>query len=793
MLGRLASAPRVQRVLSGAAALAVCATGCYLLGRTLDRSYPLVEWLTWRLAPIWGYALLFNLSAVVFGSFLLRRLLGERELPALERLLHSMMLGLTAFVLALYGFGFVGLFKPWMALSLPLIFLAAGWPDGRRLLQALLVWRRELPAAGPVERVLGGLACLGGAAALVFLYLESLDVSVINFDATWYHFPIAQDYARIGRIVPFPGENHRAYPHLTSMLHTWALLAPGLPHQSQHWMLSLHLEYSIVVWRLVGAAALARWLLGGRDVKGLWAGFFLFPSVFIYDQSIGGSADHFLGFYAVPIALAGVRALKAFDVRYAALLGIALGGHLLVKYQAMFLGAAAGAAIAGRFAFLAGRRLLRTRRGGLTFEDPPWRSLLHGAAAVGLCAILVSAPHFGKNVVFYNNPVYPFAQSVFTASYPKRAPGYYREAPVRETFAPKHSGVQRQLWALKKVFDYSLTTANRGLTSQRPYMGALFSLLLPCALLVSRRRRYLGLAGVVVIAFVVWANAAANDRYLLSFYDLCIGLTLGLMVEIWQLGWLARAGLVPLVGMQLLWGGDAMFYYGRKELEAGLTLIGSGYDGKYDSHRFNEKGAQRQITEATPPDAVILARNYKGLLGLDRTVLSDIRSAQDYVNYSHLKDPREFYELLRSRGVTHLLYPPGQRKPGRWNNVILFDELFLHHGRNRRRFGKLSLAELPPAPPPAKAPYLVLVSRIKGYPDGIYKLEQLDISQRSPDRFTPRPKPARRLEDGMALDDVSALVIGKRRMPEQVDKGELSAFESVETLDGDELYLRRTP
>jgi hypothetical protein len=265
-----------------------------LLGRAVDPHYPIRAWLVWRLAPIWGYALLWNVGCVAFGAFLLKRLLGERELPAVERLLQSMMLGLTGLVLLWYLAGFVGLFQPWLALLLPLAGLAIGQRDGRELFVELVRWRSRLPAPAPFERVLGSVAAILGSACLVFLYLGALDVSAINFDATWYHFPIAQDYARVGSIIPFPGENHRAFPHLTSMLHTWALLVPGLELLPQHWMLSLHLEFTIVLWRIVGALAVARWLLGGRDVRGLWAGFFLFPSIFIYDQSIGGSPDQFI-------------------------------------------------------------------------------------------------------------------------------------------------------------------------------------------------------------------------------------------------------------------------------------------------------------------------------------------------------------------------------------------------------------------------------------------------------------------------------------------------------------------
>jgi hypothetical protein len=796
MLPRLALSPRVVRFASGLAAALTCAVGVYVLGRTLDESYPVREWLTWRLAPVWGYALLFNVAAVTGGAFLLRRLLGDRPLPALERLLQSMMLGLTSFVLLLYVAGFVGLLKPWLAVAMPLLFLVVGERDGRALLEELFAWRAALPAPKPVERVLGSLAIVFGASCLVFLYLEALDVSAVNFDATWYHFPIAQDYARVGRIIAFPGENHRAFPHLTSMVHTWALLVPGLPFLPQHWMLSLHLEFTIVVWRLVGAAALARWLIGGRDVRGLWAGFFLFPSVFVYDQAIGGSADHFLGFFAVPAVLAAARAFKRFDLRWCVLVGVALGGHMLVKYQAAYLIAGVSVAALVSLLVIGLRRFVPVRFGGVPEGDPSYRALLKGVGALALSAALVSSPHFIKNAVFYNNPAYPFAQRIFKSTYPPRVSSYYEQKPAKGgAFPPKYSGLRRQVWALGKVFDYSLTTGNRNLTRHRPYMGALFSLLLPCALFLPRRRRFVFTAGIAAIAVMVWANTAANDRYMLGFYDLCIGSALGLMVSVWELGVVARLGLVPLVGLQLIWGGDSMLFYGRKQLEATLDLIGDGYAGRYDSSRMSSKVLQQRITEATPKNAVILSRNYKGLLGLNRLVLSDIDANQDYVRYSHLEDPRAFYDLLTSRGVTHLLFPRGDRRPGTWNNVILFAEIF-RRGPHQERFGKLWLSELPKQAPPRIQPYLVAVSGFKEYRDGVYSLAQLDIDYRDPGGYVERPAPLRKLPasgDQASLDDISALAICRGRMPGGYAKEQLSAFESVESLDGCENYLRRLP
>jgi len=463
---------------------------------------------------------------------------------------------------------------------------------------------------------------------------------------------------------------------------------------------------------------------------------------------------------------------------------------VLVKYQGIYLFAAITVAVLARLAFLGGRAWLRRRRRAFVPNDVTPRGLLHGAAALALAFTLVSSAHFGKNAVFYHNPVYPFAQKLFKASTPKRMPGFYTETPIKEAFEPKETGVRRQLWALRKMFDYSLETSNRNLTGHRPYMGVLFSLLLPCALFLPSRRRFGVVIGLVTVAFLVWANSAPNDRYLLSFYDLCIGLTLALIVDVWELGWAARIGLTPLVLLQLVWGGDAMLYYGRKQLDAAMGLVAEGYEGKYED-RLATRGTQALITKATPKNAVILARNYKGLLGLDRTVLSDIRGAQDYISYAHLKDARDFYDLIKARGVTHLMYPKSQRRPERWNNTILFTDLFIHWAEKTQRIGAVMIGELPKHAPPHTLPYLVAVSGIRGVADGVYAVEQLDFDPRGPSRFSPSPRPRLPLSKVREVaDQVRAVLNGSRRF-KALGEQELSKFDRVEAWDGDELYLRR--
>jgi hypothetical protein len=630
-----------------------------------------------------------------------------------------------------------------------------------------------------------------GATCLAFAYFQTLHPASFNFDASWYHYPVAQDYARIGCIVPFPGEQHRAFPHLTSIVHTWALLVPGVKPLEARWLLSLHLEYSIVVWRVVSVAALAQYLLNGRRVPGLWAFFFLFPSVFIYDQIIGGSADHFLGFFAGPIALGLVRTWRRFEWRWAVILGIVMGGHLLTKLQAVYLVVAATVLFVGYWGFVLVRHLA-ARRGRPVHRARRLRRLLLTPALAIAVTCAVSFAHFGKNAIFYHNPIYPYATKIFKSSKPAPSLDAKIDNFGKGAFAPKGTGIERPVWALRQLYEYSFTTKNRSLTDYRPYMGSLFSLLLPTVLFIRRSKRLWSVIALGAGAFLVWAHTFPNDRYLLSFYDLFIAAAAALAVRGWELGWLARVFIAPLVALQLIWGGDSMLFYGSKTLRRTMDLVAQGYEKKTPEQRIARQRVQQQVTAATPPDSVILVRDYKDLLGLDRTVITDNRANQFYIGYTGVQSTRQFWRICRDRGVTHLLYPRGQRTPSRINNNVLFATLFHGSTKQVRSFGSLALGTLETRPPEDTGPLYVLTRGVSPYTDGVYRVDQLDI-----DRFRklPIPQPKETYSDSEAASRVAgvgAVVLGSRgRLPAEAKEELARTFVEFERTKAFTVYVRR--
>ncbi len=762
----------------------ICIAGGYYYFGVVDKIYPAENWLFFTLAKLWFWMAVLSLSSVCVGHLILERVL-RLELPPLEALVQSMSIGLMTFVMCMYAGGALFLYGPVFAVLLPALLIGVGARSFIRLARRLADELRAPQPKNPFVWVISAL----GACAVGLAYLGVMTPDALNYDSTWSHLVIAQDYARYGGIVKFLGNYNMGVPHLASIIHTWGFTVPGLDRPALRWMMALHNEFSIFCWTLAAITAGVRRMLSEPRLRGSWSGFFLFPMFFVYDSNMGGAADHIAAFFVVPLFLATSELWDTFQPKAAALVAVAAAGALLTKYQAFYLFVPLALLLAVRFAMLA----FRLWRGKLREKDPKvgWRELVRSPLVLaGLGALLV-APHFVKNAIFYHNPFYPFAQDIFTGSTPS-APNtapLLRYYFTDDTWRPKGEPLEKIIYALRLFATFSFEP-HYSFSKNMPAFGSLFTLLLPTLVFLRQSLRiWLGaiLAGG---ALLVWAYIYNLDRNLQIFLPLFACVTVALMIRVWQLGWIARAGLVPLVLFQLVWGGDAYFYSASDRIAGAFSMIRSGYDGSAASRFDGYRSTFIAVGKALPKNARVLLHTSHVTLGLDREVIMDWDAFQGFINYEALSTPREVYDLLKERKITHILVEPHQRSDPTKQTEVLFQDFLSFDADLMGYYGHFKLYRFPKKPPPKRKPYRVVTVGLSGYADGLYPIKKLNAQQYLPAYVVTYASPDAKLPadpEALAqmLESVDAVILATgRTLPGRADSILRERFTEVVRYEG---------
>jgi len=747
------------RPLPRAAALAIvlCTSiyGVYVYAGYVGAVYPIRSWLAWRVLLLWAYTALCNLAWFSLGALILRRWLGGRELPTLEAAVASTAIGAVAFTEIMFAAGAVGAYGPVSSLVVAVALALSGAPE-------LVRWWRRLreerqarpPAGGPLLLSLW----VVGAALTLLIYLGVFSPDAVNYDASWGHFTVPQDYARAGRIVAFPGDYSKNVPQLAALLRTWCFSVPGLGHPALRWMLALHQEFSLFLWTLAGVAAAVRFMLEDQDVRGAWVAFYLFPIIFVYDHNLGGAADHVAAFFGLPGLVAAGRLLEQLTWRRAVVMVVCMAGGFLTKYQAFYWMLPLLLIVGVAWAL----RLIRLGRGEGHAAERRALWLLPVWIGVGL-GVLV-APHFLRNWVFYHNPLYPFAQQVFTGTRPsvENAAFLFSNIFVDTNWVPRGGFWHRLHDAFFLAFTFSFEP-HYSFVGNAPVFGSLFTLLLP-GLLCIRQRRYPLLGAVVSFAtLLIWGYTFNVDRNLQVFMPLLVATTAAVLIGILRLGWLARVAIAPLVLFQIIWGADALFYSSKSRIDSALDLMVSGFHGNAGDRFKSYNATFRQLGKALPPDAKVMLHMSHVSLGLDREVVLDWAGFQGLISYAHVHGMRELAELYRGLGVTHLLYTPNERPDSSVQGEVVFQSLVRWIGKPATTAGGMRALAFPEALPPSEPAYRVLTLGMPGYGSGVFPIDRLGTIEYLPPNqrvyaAAEAPAPNERAE--LEALDVQAVVVG---------------------------------
>jgi hypothetical protein len=711
-------------------------------GAYAQRYHPFGDWLTFFWARAWAGALLFGISSLAIGVRVLA--LFQRPMGRLgERFTFAMALGVLTFALGVYVAGLFGLLRRPFFFAWPALLLLVG---GRALVRDVQRIRGHLRRFGPAlyspRSALQVLAVLLLVAGVLGLYLEILVPGNISFDARWYHLPIAENYAVTGRIRPFPeGWYKGCYPHLASWLYTWAFLAPGaLDHQL---CLASHIEFVVFLATLAGVSALAHRLIVGIRIPYAAAALFLFPAIFCYDSNLNTSADHVLGFWAAPLGLALIAYLAEADRRRAVLLGTMLGAAALTKHNALFF-------FVAPIGLVLVVDLARRRRPSLPL------------VVVGV-ALAVSTPHWLKNVIAHGDPLYPTLYRWFPSHPFFEGAGAFVE---RFYYGFNIQGTVREKLRLASVamLRFSFSTESWGGGAGRPGFGALFTLLLPLALLLRPRWRALVIVAVVHAGVAIWYLTNRQDRFLQAILPLMAAVVAAILARAWQMRSVPlRAAVALLVGFQVIWGGDVYFLrdhlmLGESSLKVLVDYISAGHEKKLDRRQYPGQHLVA-IGASLPRGSRLVAHDFYQTVGVGVPLIADNPAWQGTIDYLQLDTPQAAFRAWRRLRATHLVWPP--QKETRAHEDLARDAVFARaahaFARPPSTIAGYRLAELLPG---ASAPAVDRPTRIAWLACGDRKLGLYTPAGLVAGTVaTPLSSPALARDPASALADANAFIV----------------------------------
>jgi hypothetical protein len=246
----------------------------------------------------------------------------------------------------------------------------------------------------------------------------------------------------------------------------------------------------------------------------------------------------------------------------------------------------------------------------------------------------------------------------------------------------------------------------------------------------------------------LWALLFPQDRYLQALLPWMVGVTTATLLLAWRVSRAARGAVCGLIGLQLVWSGDAYFLPSHAMTKA--APVRATFDllaGRYANHIPEARtplDGWPELGRMFPRGARVLLHEQDVHLGLGAASVLDFLPFSYGIDYGRQRSMRETYELLQSMGVTHLVWEAMSRRADSFAGDLVFFSFALRHAKRPLVVGRYFLAEMPDAPPPA-SPHgsVVVIGCVPGpYASGLYELGDLvvpPVPGDSPSRY-PLPR-----------------------------------------------------
>jgi hypothetical protein len=712
--------------------------GTIVFALVVHRHAPIETWLIFRYARCWILVVLFAVACAAVGHTIVR--LFASGLPLMEHLTLAFAAGVFAFAMLVFVGGIAGVLGRifFGAAPVSMIGLAGPrafrelWPDVRAAL--LRAW--NAPRASALTLAI--LAC--GTFGILLVYLPILAPENVSYDARWYHLAIAEHYAVEGAIRRFPeGLVAATYPQTATLLYTWAFLSPlgGLFDRVE---LAAHLEFVVFLATLAGIPVLIRRLVPDFAGRGSWAAFFLFPAIFVYDSELSCGADHVAALFAVPVFLSLLRAWDEPGSRTCGMLGVFVSGVLSVKYTAASVAVGPTAAIIGRSIQCAVMR--RDIRGS---SARPGRGLI----SFGAICLVMTAPHWLRNWVFYGDPIYPMlTQHFHPRPWAADADEWHQTFRATQMLIPDTAQVKSVGDLLYVLATFSVDIHDfPHFHGKVPVFGSLFTIATLALPFLKGARSLAGLAAATYGGLAFWAIVNPQDRYLQALLPWMVAMTAGTLVLLWRAEGLPRMAAGLAVGLQILWGSDAYFLPShamtrRPPVGAAMDILGGRYASQ-SPDRLTPFAPWPWIGHALPRGSRVLLHEGDLHLGIGVATVLDTVPFMYGIDYGRARSPKDVHDLLRAMGVTHLLWQPMSHATDSLAGDLAFLSFANRHAIPVARTNPMVLAAMPsltPADPPFGR-VLIASCAAKPYLAGVYELIDLSVPPRPSDQLTRYPPP----------------------------------------------------
>lgn len=603
------------------------------------------------------------------GRLLLRsfRVSGASE-P--ERTLVGATLGLGLLSQGVFLLGVLGWLRTWTVSALLGVFWIIGFTEMRDLARSLganISLLRDRPTLA------------GGVAGVLALLFWLTWVPPHYYDSLVYHLPLADAYAREGRIYALPDLLYTHFPQNGEMLYTLALLlGSDVLAKMFTWMGAF-----LSVWWVVemgkrhapvGVVLLACLLTVTHTAVMLHS-----PSCYVECLVmlwITASVLSFLRWRAeadephMPrgwLALAGIFAGLGVGTKYyAGICPALLGTYLLGRW------------LASRFPPAKTRPApavaLSRLRDGTVF--------LAAASATGL-------PWLLKNAVMVGNPVFPFLYRLFPMHGVDWAgPAAQRYFEILTEYGHAKSGWLKDLFQ----FPYLALTNPERFGGGADVLGSLgWGLLFACvplAVWAAWRKRYLRWLGAYCLAhWVLWFSTGVVLRFLIVLVPLLSLLAASGLHQAWSCAGRAGRILLGAAVALLLWTNIMLFLYVNIVLKNFTVPVGAKTRHEFLAEKLDyypcAAFARERLDEN---DRILIVGEQRSYYVRQPHSVTSPMSPNRFVRLANdAKDPVDLARRLKDEaGFTHMLYVPreGQRL-GEQYGVFHFSE------RGRENWGAL--------------------------------------------------------------------------------------------------------